>query len=385
MRRGCSFMWGFTLVGISLLCLTSFVKANAQQYIDSFLEASQSANDSFLKGDFNAAFKEEKRALSLAHGKYGLFHPSLVPILNDLAALNRTMGHYQEAELNYKLGLSIREQGLGLDDPLVAESLDNLAALYDDLERDEEALILEQRAWRIRESQQGFIVNETYLRELLRQGKTLIRLKKYDDAQKTLGKSLEMADKSLHLNNPLKNEFLEAMADAEMGCGHPELAEKLFLKSLELKKERLTENSYEVGDLYKKLGDFYKVSGKKDESRVYYQKALKIHLRYVGKICEYLNVARFEEASNDYQALGNHEDSLKLRKQALKTLTDIWGKDHPLTAICQAEVAEDEAVLGDKDEAISNFRQALAVLRVALGPDHTLAIGVMKRLEDLAK
>ncbi len=373
---------GFSLVGYSLLFLMVCGSLFSQQYVDSFLEARQSANEAFNKGDLNTALKEEKRALGLAQGKYGQFHPSLVPVLNDLATLERYLGQYQDAEKYYKLGLTIREQILGMDDPLVAESLDNLAVLYDDLERDEEAQILEKRALALREGQKGFVVNDSYLRELLQLGKTHTRLKNYEDAGKTLGKAMALANKTLPSGSPFNSEVIEALSDAELGGGHPDLAEADLLKSLELKKARLTENNYEVGNLYKKLGDFYRDLGKKDEGQGYYQKALKVHLRYISGSCDYMNVDRFDEASNDYLALGDHAESLKLKKQVLKTLVEMWGKDDPLTAICQAEIGENEAALGEKDEALSDLQQALGILKDELGPDHTLTRGVIKILTE---
>ena len=56
--------------------------------------------------------------------------PTVVQMLNNLAALYSNQGHYSEAEMLYKQALEIWKKALGPDHPDVAQSLNNLAALY---------------------------------------------------------------------------------------------------------------------------------------------------------------------------------------------------------------------------------------------------------------
>jgi tetratricopeptide (TPR) repeat protein len=70
--------------------------------------------------------------------------------LNNLALLYDTQGQYAQAEPLYKRSLAIREKALGPDHPDVAVSLENLAALYRATKREKEAEKLEQRAATIR-------------------------------------------------------------------------------------------------------------------------------------------------------------------------------------------------------------------------------------------
>ena len=70
--------------------------------------------------------------------------------LNNLAALYKSQGKYEQAEPLYKRSLAIVEKALGPDHPNVATSLENLATLYRATKRDEEAEKLEQRATAIR-------------------------------------------------------------------------------------------------------------------------------------------------------------------------------------------------------------------------------------------
>ena len=50
--------------------------------------------------------------------------------LNNLAALYKSLGHYDAAESLFKRGLAISEKALGPDHPDVASILNNLSLLY---------------------------------------------------------------------------------------------------------------------------------------------------------------------------------------------------------------------------------------------------------------
>ena len=76
-------------------------------------------------------------------------HIDVADSLNDLGALYHAQGQDTVAEPLHKRALAIFEKALGPDHPNVGTSLNNLAALYQATERDTEAAILEQRAARI--------------------------------------------------------------------------------------------------------------------------------------------------------------------------------------------------------------------------------------------
>ncbi|MCA2722865.1 MAG: tetratricopeptide repeat protein [Microcystis sp. M048S1] len=66
-------------------------------------------------------------------------HPLVASSLNNLAALYDSQGRYTEAEPLYLQALDLRKQLLGDNHPLVALSLNNLAYLYDSQGRYTEA------------------------------------------------------------------------------------------------------------------------------------------------------------------------------------------------------------------------------------------------------
>jgi tetratricopeptide (TPR) repeat protein len=69
----------------------------------------------------------------------GSEHPDTAQSLNNLASLYDDQGKYDEAEPLYKQALAIREKALSSEHPDTASSMNNLAWLYDDQGKYDEA------------------------------------------------------------------------------------------------------------------------------------------------------------------------------------------------------------------------------------------------------
>jgi tetratricopeptide (TPR) repeat protein len=85
----------------------------------------------------------------------GKEHPLVANSLNNLAALYWAQGNYSSAEPLYQRSLAIVEKMLGKEHPLVANSLNNLAALYQELGNYSSAEPLYQRSLAINEKVLG--------------------------------------------------------------------------------------------------------------------------------------------------------------------------------------------------------------------------------------
>jgi CHAT domain-containing protein len=87
-----------------------------------------------------------KRALTVREKALGASHPDVAQSLNNLAFLYDAQTRYADAEPLYRRALAIHEKALGSDHPNVATSLSNLADLYRAQGRYADALPLMQTA-----------------------------------------------------------------------------------------------------------------------------------------------------------------------------------------------------------------------------------------------
>jgi len=104
---------------------------------------------SYESGAYSAAEEPLTRSLMINEKVHGPDHSDVAQSLNNLAALYYTQGKYREAEPLYKRSLAIREKVHGPDHPDVAIVCKNMAELYRKIGKKEEADKLEERAGRI--------------------------------------------------------------------------------------------------------------------------------------------------------------------------------------------------------------------------------------------
>ena len=110
----------------------------------------QETMELYRTGKYDRAVVVAQKALQVAEQNVGPDHPDVAQSLDNLASLYDTQGAYAQAEPLYKRSLAILEKALGPDHPHVATNLENLAGLYRATKRSAEAEALEQRAARIR-------------------------------------------------------------------------------------------------------------------------------------------------------------------------------------------------------------------------------------------
>ena len=107
------------------------------------------------QGKYNEAEPLLLRCLKIVRKTLGENHPDFVQSLTNLAGLYNSQGKYNEAEPLYQRSLSITEKQLGENHPEVANSLNNLAFLYNDQGNYAEAKNLSQRALTICQQKLG--------------------------------------------------------------------------------------------------------------------------------------------------------------------------------------------------------------------------------------
>jgi len=99
----------------------------------------------YQRGDYEEAVGQTEAALKEAED-FGEQDPLLATTLNNLAALYESLGRHGKAEPLYKRSLAIAEKALGPEHPDLAAILNNLAGLYQAQGRIGEAEPLFKRA-----------------------------------------------------------------------------------------------------------------------------------------------------------------------------------------------------------------------------------------------
>ena len=106
-------------------------------------------------GEYAKAESLLQQAVVIRKKSLGEQHPAFAQSLNNLALLYNTVGKYAKAEPLLKRALAIRKDVLGEQHPAYANSLHNLAGLYGDMGEDDRAVELAEKATKLEDSFAG--------------------------------------------------------------------------------------------------------------------------------------------------------------------------------------------------------------------------------------
>ena len=217
-------------------------------------------------------------------------------------------------------------QRLNIDDEHRVTSLNNLASLYYDSGRDEEAIPIYREVLRIRERTLGPVHPEV----------------------------------AVSLNN---------LASAYVATGRYSDAEALYLRSLEIRQEALGPNHPRVANAYNNLASLYHRQGRFREAEALYQRAVTILEREIALEPD-PTTARLKDQATRYQLGGQYPQAQSYYEQALANEKQISGTEHPRTASATRDLAVVRGLQGDTQESASLFSQALSLFSGSLGPSH---------------
>ncbi|MTJ37502.1 tetratricopeptide repeat protein [Dolichospermum sp. UHCC 0406] len=213
---------------------------------------------------------------------------ALANSLNNLAGLYESQGRYNDAEPLYLQSLDIRKHQLGDDHPFVASSLNNLAGLYES---------------------QG----------------------RYNDAEPLYLQSLDIRKHQLGDDHPDVATSLNNLAGLYESQGRYNDAELLFLQSLDIKKRQLGDDHPSVASSLNNLAALYRVQGKYNDAEPLFLQSLDIYKRQLGD--DHPSVASsLNNLAGLYESQGRYNDAELLFLQSLDIKKRQLGDDHPSVA-----------------------------------------------------
>ncbi|MEH2152210.1 CHAT domain-containing protein, partial [Nostoc sp.] len=208
-------------------------------------------------------------------------HPDVAQSLNQLATLYNRQGRYADAEPLSRQALEMRKRLLGEEHPDVANSLNNLAGLY------------------------------------LSQGR-------YADAEPLFRQALEMRKRLLGEEHPDVANSLNNLAGLYQSQGRYADAEPLFRQALEMNKRLLGEEHPDVAQSLNQLAALYLSQGRYADAEPLFRQALEMNKRLLGE--EHPDVAaNLNNLTVLYWGQGDINRALEFFTQGLKV------EEHNLT------------------------------------------------------
>ncbi len=273
---------------------------------------------------FVEAITTYNRAADLATRLFGANHVYVGTLNGSSGELNRQLGLYVESEKRLEKSLAIFE--LGTDHSLVAEGVNNLAAVKYELGKYDEALALHRRSVKLFEATSG-------------------------------ENSVEVAVARSNLAGVLK-EF-----------GQTSEAESLYIKSLKTLEANRAKHARRLADTLANLANIYQEEGEMARAEPLVQRAVLLKEQQYGP--QHFEVARtLNNLASMHSQMGQYAKAEEELERAIKILEASFGPDHTDVARSLTNLAVAKLRLGKKNEVEALYLRALKIREDSLGKDH---------------
>jgi tetratricopeptide (TPR) repeat protein len=372
------------LLVFPLLALLWFrgTSSRAEQLMDTEDSLTVSKTTAFTRlknGYFSDALSAAKGALKTAEDRYGLTHPALVPILIDLATIDRYMALYTDAEAALKWALAIQEKNFGPEDPQLAGILDQLASLYTDWGRWQDAEYLGKRALSLMEAKDTHPF-EGLIQALEQQGYLEMEMGNLTLAEELLKKSLKLQEKDPNTSPAVIIQNLHLISRVYLINKQLSDAQDSLQKIMDITKKNFEGDSVQQADAMENLGDFYQSQSQLEKAKKLFDAALPIYQRFVGVYFGYSSLDYVRKLAKADESVGKNKEAEDLLQKSQQTLKQVFGANHPRVSLGLVDLAQVEEALGQKTLAQEYLKEALVMARSFFGDDHPLVIKIKKQL-----
>ena len=306
-----------------------------------------------------------RRAIDLRVEASGAANLAATDGMLELATLFRDFSRYDDAEPLYRSALTIRERALGADHLDVAAVLSSAGYHYQLTGEYETAESFYRRALRLRTEQLGDDhpdVAETlnYL------GQHLMYQNRHSEADAPLRRSITIlrtsrGDDDLALVDPLGNRAVWLQRDGQLDEAERHLQEAITIAASQLEADHptLTNLRAKLANLFTRQGDF-------DAAKALYREILTTEIRVLGEMHSEVGTSTNNLASV-LRATGELEDATVLFARAADIYRASLGNDHYWVSIALSNAASIHERLGEVDQAESMIEECLRIRHLHSG------------------
>ena len=320
-------------------------------------------------GEYDRANKELREKVLTSYKKnFGEDHAHVATSYDNLASVYKNLEKYNQARELHKKALMIRTKIFGEDHAHVATSYDNLASVYKNLEKYNRSKEFYEKALMIRTKIFGEDHGDVAT-SYDNMASVYNILGEYNQARELHKKALMIRTKIFGEDHGDVATSYDNLASVYNILGEYNQARELHKKALMIRKKIFGEDHVHVATSYDNLASVYKNLEKYNRSKEFYEKALMIRRKIFGE--DHGDVATsYDNLASVYNILGEYNQARELHKKALMIRTKICGEDHAHVATSYDNLASVYKNLGEYNRAKELYEKALMIRRKIFGEGH---------------
>jgi CHAT domain-containing protein/Tfp pilus assembly protein PilF len=277
--------------------------------------------------------------------------------------------NFKEAAVVEEQALKIREQVFGIDDPAVAESLEQLGSIYSRQAEYQKAEASFLRALKIREVSAGPESTQVFA-VVNNLGALYFNMGELDKAGELLQRALLLHQKLAGTEDMMKARVLNNLGLVYSNKGDYERAEPLYEQALAIEQKVYGPDGIELTDTLDNLAVLYQAKGDYLNSEKFAQRSLAIEEKVLGPddpnlASTVLNLGNVSYLNAELDQAGT------LYQRALTIYEKALGPEHPLTALALNNLAEVYHDRHEFSQAEPLYLRSLQVREKMLGPGHS--------------
>lgn len=201
---------------------------------------------------------------------------------NNLGIMQFAIGRHSDAEVSFKRALTFQEQVLGPSHPMVAEVLQNLAAVLKSQCRYDDAASLAQRSLSIREKVLGR--DHPDVASLLNNLANIYVLqKKFAEAEPLYQRALAVQERALGPDHPNVSYTLHNLGYAAEAQRRNDDAEGFYRRTIAVRERAFGSDHPELATSLSNFGNTLMALKRYDEADAAYQRAWAIQIKTIGE------------------------------------------------------------------------------------------------------
>ena len=343
--------------------------------------AAYKAYDALVKqGKYAEALPHAQRITNIVRKLKGEKDPDYAQSLNNLALLYDRMGDYGNALPLYTQALQMRKKLLRDGHPDVGEAMNNLGLLYKHMGEYGKALPLLTQALKTYKKVPR-ADNPEVAMSLNNLATVYLHIGEYGKALPLLTQALKTYKKVHGAEHPQVAMSLYNLALLYEQMGDYGKALPLYRQALQMRKKLLGDEHPDVALNLYGLAGFYSDMGDYGKALPLCTQALRMRKKLLGD--EHPDVAAsLSFLAWLYTRMGEYGKALPLYIQAIEMAEKLLGDEHPDVALNLNNLGVLYQCMGEYGQALSLYTQVLEIWNKALGPEHPfVAMGLSNLAE----
>ena len=310
-------------------------------------------------------FQTLRDALDDLTALLGDAHPIVAEVLDQLAALYYNRSEYDLAEPLYQRALMIRRRLLGSAHPLTASTWNDLGLLYHYAGKLDEAVAHLREALAV-QRRSGEVTGEGFALIAANLAGTQRAVLDFAAAEALLREALQALEAPADDATATYAEIVYQYGDLCWDMRNYPRAEELYRRALVIWEQVADPSSPLTAMYWNNLGLAFEEFGDYALAESLFRRALGIYAA-AGDGYRQAYANALASLAGLYRTIGDYQAALPLMEQAVETLSNALGPDDAFYAMSLANLGLLHSELGDQDAAGQTLERALAVQREQLG------------------